>query len=163
MEGTQQWLSKVMPPAYAERITWISTYQFLQVLARDFTDSNRRVLLIGEAAHLFAPFGARGMNSGIADAAAAADAIDTALKATDPAEAREAIASFVRARRAAAEYNRAAARQALDHLQKRSAGMRLKRSLAALIAPYWEQAGVWLDSGPYGPRSGPSGQTAGKY
>ena len=163
MEGTQRWLSKVMPPAYAERITWISTYQFLQVLARDFTDSNQRVLLIGEAAHLFAPFGARGMNSGIADAAAAATAIDHALNAPDQTEARKAIASFVQTRRAAAEYNRAAAGQALDHVQKRSAGMQLKRSLAALIAPYWEQAGVWLDSGPYGPRSGPSGQMVSKY
>ncbi len=163
MEGTQQWLSKVMPPEYAERITWISTYQFLQVLAHDFTDSNQRVLLIGEAAHLFAPFGARGMNSGIADAVAAADAINNALQASNQAEAREAIATFVQVRRAAAEYNRAAAGQALDHVQKRSAGMRLKRSLAALIAPYWERAGVWLDSGPYGPRSGPSGQTASKY
>lgn len=163
MDGVKRWLPKVMPPAYTERITWISTYQFLQVLARDFTDPHHRMLLIGEAAHLFAPFGARGMNSGVADAAAAAIAIHTALNTTDLAEAQAAIEEFAQQRHSAAEYNRAAAKQALDHVHKRSLGMRVRRSLAALIAPYWEQAGVWLDSGPYGPRSGPAGQTASKY
>lgn len=163
MDGVRRWLPKVMPPAYAERITWISTYQFLQILARDFTDPHHRVLLIGEAAHLFAPFGARGMNSGVADAAAAALAIHTALTTTDPAEAQKAVEEFAQQRRSAAEYNRAAASQALNHVHERSLGMRVKRSFAALIAPYWEQAGVWLDSGPYGPRSGPAGQTTSKY
>jgi 3-(3-hydroxy-phenyl)propionate hydroxylase len=37
-----------MDAKYAERITWVSTYQFLQVVAKDFTDSRRRVLLAGE-------------------------------------------------------------------------------------------------------------------
>ncbi len=162
-EGARQWLPQVVPAAYADRITWVSTYQFMQVLARDFTDAHNRVLLIGEAAHLFAPFGARGMNSGIADAAAAASAIDTALKAADPTEAQAAIKEFARIRRAAAEYNRDAAAQALAHLQKQSRIMEVRRSLAALIAPYWKRAGFWLDSGPYGPRSGPIKQASSKY
>jgi len=163
LEGVRQWLPKVMDAKYVDRITWVSTYQFLQVLARNFTDRNHRVLLVGEAAHLFAPFGARGMNSGIADAVAATNAIDTALATTDANTAREAIEEFARVRRSAAEYNRDAATQALAHVQKRSPVMQVKRNIAALIAPYWERAGVWLDSGPYGPRSGPAGQSAGKY
>ena len=162
-KDVRTWLSKVMPAKYAGAITWVSTYQFLQVLASAFTDTHRRVLLVGEAAHLFAPFGARGMNSGIADAIAAATAIDAALKTNNPLDAREAIETCANVRRAAAEYNRAAAGQALAHVQKRSPVMWVKRSLAALLAPYWESAGVWLDSGPYGPRSGPRGQTSGKY
>jgi 3-(3-hydroxy-phenyl)propionate hydroxylase len=162
-EGVKRWLTKVMPAKYAERITWISTYQFLQVLARDFVDPHRRVLLVGEAAHLFAPFGARGMNSGIADAVAATDAIDKALKLSDRSSAQDAIDEFARTRHDAAEYNRAAAGQALNHLQKQSPDLWIKRRLAALAAPFWERAGVWLDSGPYGPRSGPQGQAAGKY
>lgn len=162
-EGVCGWLPKVMPAKYTDTITWVSTYQFLQVLAKNFTDTHRHVLLVGEAAHLFAPFGARGMNSGIADARAAAIAIDAALKASDQSSADEAIEKFARVRRAAAEYNRAAAGQALAHVQKRSPAMWVKRSLAALLAPYWERAGVWLDSGPYGPRNGPTGQTSGKY
>ncbi len=163
IEGVRHWLPKVMDPKYLERITWVSTYQFLQVLARDFTDKNHRVLLVGEAAHLFAPFGARGMNSGIADAVVASNAIDIALATRDTNAAREAIEEFARVRRNAAEYNRDAAKQALAHVQKRSPVMQFKRSIAALVAPYWERAGVWLDSGPYGPRSGPAGQSSGKY
>ena len=162
-EGVKRWLTKIMPAKYADRITWISTYQFLQMLARDFTDVNRRVLLVGEAAHLFAPFGARGMNSGIADAVAATNAIDSALKAPDAISARAEIDAFARDRRAAAEYNCAAAGQALNHLQKQSPELWIKRRLAALAAPFWQRAGVWLDSGPYGPRSGPQGQVPGKY
>jgi 3-(3-hydroxy-phenyl)propionate hydroxylase len=162
-EGVRCWLTKVMPARYAERITWVSTYQFLQMLAHDFSDANRRVLLVGEAAHLFAPFGARGMNSGIADAVAAAEAIDCALNAADDASAQAAIEEFACKRRAAAEYNRAAAGQALNHVQKQSPDLWIKRRLAALAAPFWERAGAWLDSGPYGPRSGPGGQAAGKY
>ena len=163
-EGVRQWIAKVLPPKYADRITWISTYQFLQVIAQSFTDKHRRVLLVGEAAHLFAPFGARGMNSGVPDAVSAANAIDAALKASDSSESQKAIEGFASERRAAAEYNRAAAGQALLHIQTRTPVMQAKRNLAALIAPYWKRAGVWLDEGPYGPRKGPPGQTVGgKY
>ncbi len=163
IEGVRQWLPKVMPFHYADRITWVSTYQFLQLVARSFTDKHHRVLLVGEAAHLFAPFGARGMNSGIADAVAAATAIDTALNAPNQSEAWEAIEQFARTRHAAAEYNRAAAGQALAHVQKHNLAMWTKRRIAALLAPYWKRAGAWLDAGPYGPRSGPTGQISSKY
>lgn len=162
-EGVRKWLPKVMPAEYADRITWVSTYQFLQLVAKQFTDPYRRVLLVGEAAHLFAPFGARGMNSGVADAVDAANAIDTALKASDAATAQEAIAKFAETRQAAANYNRAAAGQALAHINTRTPMMQARRVLAALIAPYWKKAGAWLDEGPYGPRSGPPGQAATKY
>jgi len=115
--GARAWIETTLGKKYGERITWVSTYQFLQVVARSFIDADARVLLVGEAAHLFAPFGARGMNSGIADADSAASAIATALRATDPAAARSAIEAFARERHAAAEWNRAAAGQALAHLR----------------------------------------------
>jgi 3-(3-hydroxy-phenyl)propionate hydroxylase len=163
MEGARRWIAKVMPPRYAERISWVSTYQFLQVIAERFTDQHGRVLLVGEAAHLFAPFGARGMNSGIADAVAAAAAIDAALNTTSQDTARAIIEQFEKTRHVAAEYNRAAAGQALAHIKTRSLTMQAKRNIAAMLAPYWKNAGRWLDEGPYGPRSGPPGQTSGKY
>lgn len=162
-EGVRRWLPKVMSPRYADRVTWVSTYQFMQVVAKDFTDQHHRVLLAGEAAHLFAPFGARGMNSGIADAVSAAAAIDNALNVINWSGAREAVEEFARTRRAAAEYNRLAAGQALAHIQTRSPVMQARRNLAALLAPYWKRAGAWLDEGPYGPRSGPPGQAGGRY
>ncbi|WP_283137167.1 FAD-dependent monooxygenase [Rhizohabitans arisaemae] len=47
-------------------IEWLSVYRFHQRLADSFQKG--RVFLAGDAAHLYAPFGARGCNSGIQDA-----------------------------------------------------------------------------------------------
>ena len=85
--GVRRWLPRVVDPRCADDVRWVSTYRFLQVLADRFTDEHHRVLLVGEAAHLFAPFGARGMNSGIADAASAAEAVATAWLRDGPSGA----------------------------------------------------------------------------
>jgi 3-(3-hydroxy-phenyl)propionate hydroxylase len=47
-------------------ILWLSTYRFHQRVAASFRAG--RVFLAGDAAHLMSPFGARGLNSGVADA-----------------------------------------------------------------------------------------------
>ena len=154
-DGVRNWLPKVMDAKYADRVTWVSTYVFLQVLAREFADPARRVLLVGEAAHLFAPFGARGLNSGIADAIVAARAIGAALDASTHEEARAAVTHFAESRREAAERNRAASNEALAHLAPTSTGAKVKRRAAALVAPQVESAGRWLDAAPSGPRLGP--------
>jgi 3-(3-hydroxy-phenyl)propionate hydroxylase len=161
--GARAWIEKTLGKKYGERITWVSTYQFLQVVARSFIDANARVLLVGEAAHLFAPFGARGMNSGIADADSAANAIATALRASDPTAARSAIDAFARERHAAAEWNRAAAGQALAHLRAHTPYNRARRLSAALLSPWWPAAGEWLDTAPYGPAVGPKTAAGTKY
>ena len=155
--GVREWVGATLGKKYAERITWVSTYQFLQVVAERFVDSHHRVLLVGEAAHLFAPFGARGMNSGIADAESAARAIAVALRAPDGGDGP--IAAFAGERRAAAEWNRAAAGEALAHLRAQTPRRRLQRIAAALAAPYFSQVAHWLDSAPYGPAGGPSTRT----
>jgi 3-(3-hydroxy-phenyl)propionate hydroxylase len=152
--GARDWVGLVLGERYAERIAWISTYRFLQVVARRFVDENRRVLLIGDAAHLFAPFGARGMNSGIADASDAASAIADALATGegDRDPARALVDEFAAARHAAALRNRKAAGLALAAMQSRSPRMWVKRRAAAALAPHSERAGRWLDAAPYGPR-----------
>jgi len=152
-EGAREWVANTLGAKYGERVTWVSTYQFLQVVARRFVDTHRRVLLVGEAAHLFAPFGARGMNSGIADADAAATAIAAALDT--PELATSAVDAYEAERHAAAEWNRAAAGEALDHLRAQTLWRRTKRHGAALAAPWWPPAGEWLDTAPYGPGGGP--------
>jgi 3-(3-hydroxy-phenyl)propionate hydroxylase len=162
-QGVRQWIAQVLPAPYADRITWVSTYRFLQVVAERFADPNRRVLLVGEAAHLFAPFGARGMNSGFADATAAATAIRLAMDATDRGAATAAVDAFVATRRAAARYNRDAAQLALRHMQGRDPRVRVKRAAAAIVARTGQRAGAWLDSAPYGPRAGAGGGTSGTY
>ncbi|MPZ65267.1 MAG: monooxygenase [Pseudonocardiaceae bacterium] len=158
IDGVRRWLPRVVDERYAERISWVSSYRFLQVVADSFIDEHRRVLLAGEAAHLFAPFGARGMNSGIADADAAARAIGAGID--DPATGQ--LEEFARTRRQAAKYNRDAAGAALAHMQAHGPVLQGKRRLAAAAALAGARAGAWLDRSPYGPRAGP-GSTGSKY
>ncbi|MFD0616190.1 FAD-dependent monooxygenase [Paenibacillus sp. GCM10027629] len=153
VDGVRKWLPKVMDPKYADRITWVSTYQFYQVVADSYTDVHRRALLVGEAAHLFAPFGARGLNSGVPDALLSAQAIAKALEASDPNEAEQAILAAANERQFAAEYNRDCAGIALEHIQGSSPSMNTKRELAASLSSMVPSLGRWLDEGPYGPRT----------
>jgi len=151
-EAVRRWLPAVVGEGYDERILWVSTYRFLRKVAVSFTDPHRRVLLVGEAAHLFPPFGARGMNSGIADAAAAAEAI-----------AGETVETFAGVRRAAALFNSAAAGAALDHLRPRRRIVRARQRAAAALAPVLPWCGSWLEHAPYGPRHGSPVIAGGKY
>ncbi|MGK5697832.1 FAD-dependent monooxygenase [Streptomyces sp. URMC 128] len=154
-EAVRRWLPSVVGDGYGERILWVSTYRFLREVAASFTDPHRRVLLAGEAAHLFPPFGARGMNSGIADAAAAAEAV--------AAGTGEAVASFAEVRRAAALFNSAAAGAALDHLRPRRRIVRAGQRAAAALAPVLPWCGSWLEHAPYGPRHGAPAVAGRKY
>ncbi|MFF5369225.1 FAD-dependent oxidoreductase [Streptomyces sp. NPDC013187] len=145
-EAVRRWLPAIVGDGYGDRILWVSTYRFVRKVAASFTDPHRRVLLAGEAAHLFPPFGARGMNSGIADAAAAAEAI--------AAGTGEAVAHFAEVRRAAGLFNSAAAGTALDHLRPRRRAVRVRQRAAAALAPVLPWCGSWLEHAPYGPRHG---------
>ena len=161
-ETVKKWLREVMPPAYADQISWVSTYQFMQLIAHDFSDPARRVLLVGEAAHLFAPFGARGLNSGIPDAEVAALAVNSALSATNPAMAKAAVESFGLARRSAAQFNCNAASEALVHLRP-DTDMIARLEAAAERAPEDAEASAWLEKAPYGPRGVPTATTVYRY
>ncbi|MDQ0190261.1 FAD-dependent monooxygenase [Alicyclobacillus cycloheptanicus] len=152
LEGVKGWLVRVMDAKYAKRITWVSTYQFHQAVASTFTDAHRRVLLAGEAAHLFAPFGARGFNSGVPDSVLAARAIAAAFAAESREAAERAILDAAEERHFAAEYNRDCAAIALEHIQGNSPYMNTKRELAASLASVVPSLGKWLDEGPYGPK-----------
>ncbi|GIG39250.1 FAD-dependent monooxygenase [Cellulomonas phragmiteti] len=160
-DGVRTWLDAVLPPGYADRSTWVSTYQFLQLVAHDFADPHRRVLLVGEAAHLFAPFGARGLNSGVPDAEAAAIAIAAATRASGPA-ARTPVEAFALARRSAALFNRDAAGEALAHLRP-DAEVAARIRAAAERAPEDPEASVWLEKAPYGPRGVHRADTVYRY
>ncbi|WP_318503157.1 NAD(P)/FAD-dependent oxidoreductase [Bacillus sp. T3] len=155
IEGVKQWLPKVMDPKYADRVTWVSTYRFHQVVANSFTDEKRRVILAGEAAHLFAPFGARGLNSGVPDVVIAVKGIEQALQAESEVERKQAIYAAANERRIAANWNRDCSTTALHHLQGDSPEMNLKRELAASLVPVAPRLGRWLEEGPYGPKFGP--------
>ena len=154
-DGVRRWIPRVLPEKYVDRVTWVSTYRFYQVVASAFTDPHRRIALVGEAAHLFAPFGARGLNSGIPDALVAACAIVEGTPA--------AIDHFATTRREAALYNREASNLALRHMQANGPMIRLKRRVKAAIAKRGIAAGSWLDSSPFGPRAAEHKTETGSY
>jgi len=162
-EGLRRWIAQVMPPVYGDRVRWVSTYKFTQQVAAAFTDKYRKVLLTGEAAHLFAPFGARGMNSSIPDAISAVQAVRLALSVEDAGVAAEAIERFADDRRSAAQYNRDCASSALEHMVAHRLTMWLRQRGAVTLAALGSRAGEWMDSAPYGPKLAARGAVKKSY
>jgi len=162
-EKMREFVTEVMGEEYADGVHWVSSYKFLQVKADTFIDDHRRVLLAGEAAHLLAPFGARGMNSGVADADEAASTIATAYHADVDAVARDEVELFAARREKATEYNLNAAGQALEYLQGDNPATVLRKEAAASLADYFEPAGEYLDDAPYGPHDAPPIVSTGNY
>jgi 3-(3-hydroxy-phenyl)propionate hydroxylase len=99
------------------------------------------------------------MNSGIADAAAAASAVAESLAAGTTS----AVAEFAETRRAAALFNSAAAGTALAHLRPQRRIVRAKQRAAATLAPVLPWCGAWLEHAPYGPRNGSPASAGRKY
>ena len=147
-EGLREWIGKVVDPWYADHVQWVSTYRFHQVVADSFTDPHRRVLLAGEAAHLFAPWGGRGLNSGVMDATDAAAAIAAALSGKDPVDAARVIQRCATERRAWGLHNREISSRGLRILRGTTPAMRTGRALAARVSPVVWPAGAWLANGP---------------
>jgi 2-polyprenyl-6-methoxyphenol hydroxylase-like FAD-dependent oxidoreductase len=81
-------------------LEWVTAYRFHQRLATRFRVG--RVLLAGDAAHLMSPFGARGLNSGAADAENLAWKLALVAAGAAPGELLD---SYDVERRAAAEEN----------------------------------------------------------
>lgn len=81
-------------------LVWLSAYRFQHRVARRFRAG--RVFLAGDAAHLMAPFGARGMTSGIADAENLAWKLASVLDGDAP---ESLLDTYEAERRAAARHN----------------------------------------------------------
>ncbi|WP_396897613.1 FAD-dependent monooxygenase [Nocardia colli] len=146
--GVREWLPRVVDPWFAEHIQWVSMYRFHQVVADTYTDQHRRVILAGEAAHLFAPWGGRGLNSGVFDATDAATAIANALTAASRDRARTAIERCATDRRAWGLRNRAASSKGLRVMRGEDRITHAQRVIAAHLAPAIWPAGFWLANAP---------------
>jgi 2-polyprenyl-6-methoxyphenol hydroxylase-like FAD-dependent oxidoreductase len=81
-------------------VVWLTAYRFHQRLASRFRVG--RVFLAGDAAHLMAPFGARGLNSGVQDASKLASTLAVVLTGAAPDSLLD---SYESERRAAAREN----------------------------------------------------------
>jgi 3-(3-hydroxy-phenyl)propionate hydroxylase len=64
--GLERRIRAVVGATTDYQLLWLTPYRFQQRLVDRFRVG--RALLAGDAAHLFSPFGARGLNSGVADA-----------------------------------------------------------------------------------------------
>ncbi len=81
-------------------LAWMTVYRFHQRIADRFRA--RRTFLAGDAAHLYSPFGARGLNSGVPDAENLAWKLALVLRGEAPSTLLD---SYEAERRAAAEEN----------------------------------------------------------
>ncbi|HEX6655923.1 MAG TPA: FAD-dependent monooxygenase, partial [Candidatus Limnocylindria bacterium] len=93
-------IRQVVGEGIAYELEWVTAYRFHQRLASRFRVG--RVLLAGDAAHLMSPFGARGLNSGAADAENLAWKLALVLAQQAPVELLD---SYQAERRAAAVEN----------------------------------------------------------
>lgn len=147
-EGVREWVSQMVGPWYGDHVQWVSTYRFHQVVADSYTDEHRRVLLAGEAAHLFAPWGGRGLNSGVFDATDAATAIAAASATSDPVKRRKLIERCADEGRKWGIHNRDISSKALRQMRGTDPVNKVKRSIASRVAPLVWPAGAWLANGP---------------
>ena len=123
-------------------VVWCTVYRFHSRCAT--TMGRGRVLLAGDVAHLMAPFGARGMNSGVADAENAAWRIAYALHGWADASV---VDEYDGERRAAARENLAITTRTMDFLVPQSeAGWAHRRDVLsrAVTDP---EARALIDSG----------------
>jgi 3-(3-hydroxy-phenyl)propionate hydroxylase len=111
------------------QVVWRSVYRFQSKVA----DRMRvgRVLLAGDCAHVFSPFGARGLNSGVADAENAAWKLGWVLRGWAGPDLLE---SYHTERHAAALENLAVTTATMDFLVPRTASQQARR-LAVLSDP----------------------------
>ncbi len=138
-------------------------YRFHQRAAERFADG--RVFLAGDAAHLMSPFGARGLNSGVADAENLAWKLALVLAGKAPAAL---LATYDAERRAAALHNLAVtgatmrfmvppnrlarlARNAILRGSLRSTALRRRVNSGRLSEPYTYGASPIVQPGPDGP------------
>jgi 3-(3-hydroxy-phenyl)propionate hydroxylase len=132
----------VIGDATPYELVWLTGYRFSQRLADAFRVD--RVLLAGDAAHVMSPFGARGLNSGVADAenlawklaAVAAGRADAALLDTYASE-----------RRGAAVVNLAATEATMRFMAPRGIVRRTLRDLVLRLAPTFGWARRRVNSG----------------
>ena len=104
-------------------LLWLTPYRFHQRLVEHFRVG--RVMLAGDAAHLVSPFGARGLNSGVADAENLSWKLALVLDGRAPEELLE---SYQAERRAAALENLAVTDASMRFMVPRGRLQRLLRN-----------------------------------
>lgn len=121
---------EVIGPSAPFELEWVTAYRFSQRLASAFRV--RRVLLAGDAAHVMSPFGARGLNSGVADAENLAWKLARVLEGASPPSLLD---SYEVERRAAARKNLRVTDATMRFMAPRGVVRRTWRDLVLRLAP----------------------------
>jgi len=123
-------------------LVWASAYRFHERVAQAFAAG--RVFLAGDAAHLYAPFGARGLNSGLADAENLAWKLAFVRRGWAP---EALLGSYHAERAAAAAENLRVTSATMEFLVPQTAQSRRRRELALERAVSDPAARALIDSG----------------
>ncbi|HEV2604717.1 MAG TPA: FAD-dependent monooxygenase [Microvirga sp.] len=123
-------------------VVWIGPYSYRTQRLDNFRAS--RIFFVGDAAHVFSPFGARGGNSGIQDA----ENLGWKLAAVLAGEGSEALLdSYDTERRSAAEHNIRVTSRSARFLAPRSAFERELRKAVASLARSFPFARALVNTG----------------
>jgi 3-(3-hydroxy-phenyl)propionate hydroxylase len=123
-------------------LVWCTAYRFHQRLVEHWRAG--RVLLAGDAAHLMSPFGARGLNSGAADAENLAWKLALVLGGEAPASLLD---SYAEERRAAAVENLDVTDRTMRFMVPRGPLRRLARAAALRGSLRFAAARRWVNAG----------------
>jgi 2-polyprenyl-6-methoxyphenol hydroxylase-like FAD-dependent oxidoreductase len=123
-------------------VVWLTAYRFSQRLADAFRDG--RVFLAGDAAHVMSPFGARGLNSGAADAENLAWKLAWVLRR---GAAGSLLDTYDIERRGAALENLAATDATMRFMAPHGPWRRAWRNLVLRMAPRYAWFRRQIDSG----------------
>ncbi|MEW5872770.1 MAG: FAD-dependent monooxygenase [Chloroflexota bacterium] len=123
-------------------IVWLSAYRFHQRLLRQLRHG--RVFFLGDAAHLVAPFGARGLNSAVQDVENLAWKLALVLRNLAPAALLD---TYQTERWAAQQLNQQVTHKTMLFMCPPNPRRRLERNLILRLSAFFPPARRWVNSG----------------
>jgi 3-(3-hydroxy-phenyl)propionate hydroxylase len=124
------------------KIVWLSTYRFHQRLLAQLRHG--RVFFAGDAAHLVAPFGARGMNSAVQDVENLVWKLAFVLKSLATSDLLE---TYQVERWAAQDENQKVTLATMRFMAPDTAWLKLRRNTILRLNEFYKPASKWVDSG----------------
>ena len=143
--GLDRRIRAVIGEATPYELLWVTGYRFSQRVADAFRAA--RVFLAGDAAHVMSPFGARGLNSGIADAENLAWKLASVVRGDAPPALLD---TYEAERRPAALANLAATEATMRFMAPHGVLRRSLRDLVLRLAPRFGWFRRQVDSGRLG-------------
>jgi 2-polyprenyl-6-methoxyphenol hydroxylase-like FAD-dependent oxidoreductase len=140
--GLDRRIRAVIGDATPYELVWMTGYRFHQRLVEHYRSG--RVLLAGDAAHLMSPFGARGLNSGAADAENLAWKLALVLRGDAPPALLD---TYGEERRAAAVENLAVTDRTMRFMVPHGRLRRLGRNAVLSGSLRFPAARRWVNSG----------------